>query len=309
MKGWGHLLLCLLLSFGIWLMYNLSQPYSGLVSVPVTAQSNLKGRSQTSTVPTTIVANCKATGYTLLRLNSSSRRPVRVQFDPSDLQFVGSDEFAISAAALNKYVSAVFGDGVSLENLASEDVRFRFSVENNKTVPVRAVRTVSFKPQYMALHDMEMVPDSVVIYGEPSRLESIDAVMTKPLNLGELGASVHGVARLERISGVRMSVEQVGYELDVTRYVEVSTTARINARNVPAGHTLAILPSSATVLFRCVFPVSKDPSQTVELYVDYREFASSMTGNCIVHCDHVPEGVIDYTIDPVVCECLENLKQ
>lgn len=307
MKSWVNLILCLLLSFGIWLMYNLSQDYNGLVSVDVIAQSNLEGRSRTASAPEQIVANCRTTGFRLMRLNSPRRhKPVRVFFESYDLQHRKGDVYDISPAVLVKYASAIFGDGVTLEAVVSDNPSFRFAAENCKKVPVVAVKTVSFRPQYMQRRPMSTVPDSVLVYGEPSRLASIDAVMTRPINLGEVRSNVHGVAKLEKLPGVRISEDEVAYELEITRFVEVNSEFKVGTRNVPAGKELAVYPSSASVSFRCVFPVEVDPSDVVEVYVDYRDFASSLGGTCVLHCGRVPSCVIDYDIDPQYCECVDN---
>ena len=306
MKPWAHALLCLLLSSGIWLIYNLSQDYSGLVSVSVLAQSNIEGRSQSASAPVVVAATCRATGFRLLRLSVGESRPVRVYFEPSDLKPALSDEYSIGASQVAKYAQSIFGDGVSMENLVSDDVRFRFPAENCKKVPVRAVQTASYKPQYMPLHDILLTPDSVFVYGEPSRLESVEVVVTRPLNLGEVKSSVHGTVRLEKMHGVRFSDETVAYQLDVVRYVEISSTVHVHARNVPAGQHFSVLPSTASVRWRCVFPVSTDPSGSAEFYVDYAEFAESLSGKCLVHCDNLPDGVIDWEIEPRVCECVST---
>lgn len=305
MKSWAHLLLCLLLSFGIWLIYNLSQDYTALVGVDIIAESSIEGRSDVSSSEVHVDVNCRSTGFRIARLNMQRRRPVRVFFDPSDLQYEKGDEFSIPQAAFHRYVPVIFGDGVTVDAVVSGNVSFRFAAQNCKKVPVRAVKTVSYRSQYMPAGPMTTVPDSVMVYGDPARLESIDAVMTRPINLGEVRSSVHGTARLEAPSGVRLAFGEVTYQLDVSRFVEIHSTSAVGRRNVPAGHDLSVFPSTVDVTFCCAFPVVADPS-SAQFYVDYREFASSMSGACVVRFDHLPEGVLSVKVDPQVCECVEN---
>ena len=144
----------------------------------------------------------------------------------------------------------------------------------------------------------------MLVYGEPSRLENVTSVSTKPLDLDDLRNSTHGKVKLEAPSGVRLSDEEAVYSLDVTRYVEIRSEVRIETRNVPARVDLAVLPSTATAVFRCIFPTTADPAAQTTFYIDYRDFAGSLSGRCVAHCEGLPSNVIDYTLSPEVFDCL-----
>lgn len=303
-------LLSLLLAFSIWISHNLSLQYSSVVSVPVIALSNIEGHQAESSNTSPVVARCRTTGYRLLRKNRMSRRgQLRVYFSPDDLHQEDEDLYYITSNELSGYFSEIFGDNVQLESFVSSRVQFRFPAENHKTVPVQAVSVVSFKPQYMALGAMKIVPDSVVVYGEPLHLQNIDRVVTEAITLQNLSSGAHGMARLEAPKGgIRLSVSEVSYALDVTRYVELHKEVKVGTRNVPAGRDLTVYPSVVDVVFRCVFPLAYDPTEGVSFYVDYNDFASSINGRCVPRDSGLPSSVIDYSVEPKVLECIENLR-
>ena len=197
-----------------------------------------------------------------------------------------------------------FGDGVTVEGFISDDLEFVFAEETYKKVPVRPVLSVHFLPQYMATRPMSLQPDTVLVYGEPARLENVEAVATKPLELYDVRGSVHGKIRLETPMGVRLSHEECVYSMEVSRYVEIRAEVKVETRNVPARVDLAVLPSTATAVFRCAFPTASDPSVHTHFYVDYREFANSRSGRCMAHCEGLPSDVIDYTLTPEVFDCM-----
>lgn len=234
----------LLLAFSIWLIHNLSLNYSDTMGVPVVAQCNIEGHSNVSSNSSMIAARCRTSGFSLLRIrHQAKRKAIIIHFDSKDLHHKDGELFYITAAELSNYVTEIFGDGVRLESFLSETVQFRFPFENNKRVPVQAVQVLSFKPQYMAMGQIRLQPDSVTIYGEPFHLEHIDRVFTRTIDLLNLKSSAHGVVRLEQVSGVRMSETEVNYSLDVTRYVEIRSEVPVGVRNVlPAGNFLSIRP-------------------------------------------------------------------
>lgn len=303
-------LLSLLLALGIWFAHNLALSYSGLVSVPVIAESNIEGHSAVSSNSCIIVARCRTTGYSFIsKKRLSGSRPVRVFFAPADLHEVEDDMYSITGNELTGYVNDIFGDDVRLESFVSTDVLFRFPKENHKVVPVQVISTVSFKPQYMASEPFTVEPDSVTIYGEPSAIRNVDRVLTETISLQNLSSSPHGMAKLELpLMGVRLSVPEVSYSMVVSRFVEVKSRIKVNVRNVPSERTVSVYPSVADVNFKCAFPLSSEPSEEVELYIDYNDFARSINGKCIPHFSGLPSDVLDYSIEPQVFECIENFK-
>ncbi len=303
-NNWVQLLLCLLLSAGIWLIHNLSQVYVNLVSVPVSAESNIEGHAGTSATEVTVSAQVKASGFRHAKLSGRHKRPVRVSFSPSDFRHEGGNLYSIPVSNLYRYSSQIFGDGVSVESFISEAPRFVFPEVSYRKVPVRKVQSLSFEPQYMAIRPMTIQPDSVLVYGEPARIESIESVLTRPIDLWNIRSSVHGTVKLEVPSGVRLSATEAVYSMEVSRFVEISSETEVEARNVPRGSELVVLPSRASVTFRCVFPMGADPVQKTKFYVDYKDFASSITGRCIAKAEDLPSGVISWTMTPEVFDCI-----
>ena len=304
MKRWTQFLLCLLLSASIWLIHNLSHTYTGVVSVPVLVSSSLHGRSSTAREAVTLNARCSATGFRLLRLQHIDR-DVPVTINPEDFVYSEEDDkYVVSASEMAKYASEIFGEGVNLVTFLNQSYAFSFDRENFKTVPVKPVWTASYKTQYMPLGPMRVQPDSVTVYGEASRLAVVDAVFTKPVNLSELSRNESGVVRLSLPRGVRISDTEVTWSLDVVRYVECRRDVAILTRNVPEGVTLSVFPPVADAVFLCVFPMRSDPSEG-EFYIDYEDFAQSVSGRCVARADDLPQEVIEWRLEPEVFECME----
>lgn len=300
------MLLCLLLSFSIWLIRDLSQNFEDVVNVPVMPRSNIEGRSEYAMEEVTVAARCSAKGYKMFEI-SGRRKPVTVEFKPEDLRYEGDDVYSIAAGDVLKYASAIVGDEVDMKGIVGQDVRMRFKMENHRKVPVRPVASLGFRPQYMAAGPLRTEPDSVVIYGDPSRLDRLESVCTALITLNDLRRNAHGSVKLEKQPGIRISSERVDYSLEVTRFVEIrKEKVPVVARNVPAGVDFSVYPSAADVTFKCAFPLGANPADRVSLYVDYNEFLGSISGRCMVRVSGVPGNVIEMAVSPEVCDCLER---
>lgn len=299
-------LLSLLLAFSIWMIYNLTLNYTKLVSVPLVAVSNISGHKQLSSNSAVVLAKCHTRGFNLLRIeNASEKDPIRINIAPSDLHPKSEDIFYITAPELLAYSKDIFGDDAGIETIVTDSLFFRFASENSKKVPVRPVVSMNCLAQYMPVGGLKLEPDSVMVYGESAYLDKIDRVYTRSFELRDLKNSVHGEVKLETIKGVRLSHDQSEYMLDVQRFVEIPAIVPIYSRNVPSLKRLDIYPSSAKVLFKCAFPVSAKV-EDVQFYIDYNDFSSSLNGICIPQTDVLPAGVLSYTIEPDVFECVES---
>lgn len=299
--------LSLLLAFNVWLVYSLTLNYTMVVSVPVVAVSNLSGHKQLSSNTNVVMARCHTRGLDLLRLEYlSDRKAVQVRISSSDLKCKGGEIFYLTATELNKYVEPIFGTKAGMELFVTDSLFFHFPFENSKKVPVHPTFSMSCHPQYMAVGGMKMTPDSVVVYGQPSIIDKIDRIYTKSFDLRDLKAPAHGEVKLDQVNGVRMSQDYAEYMVRVQRYVEISATMPIKTRNVPPNKELVIYPSSAKVLFRCMFPVTVNPETAAQFYIDYNDFASTLKGVCLPKLDEFPEGLLDYVMEPQSFECVES---
>ena len=306
-REWLFLLTSFLLACVTWLLSNLSRDYSGVITVPVVAECNIQGHSNVSSNSATVSARCRTSGYRLLRENTRrSRRPVRVHFQRADIRSAGGDRFFIAGNAKNNYLEAFFGDEASVEAFVSDTLFFVFPFENNKTVPIELSGDILYRSQYMASGPIRLVPDSVTVYGDKSRLDNVDHVSTLPINLDDVHESQHGALRIRSVKGVRMSEGEVSYEIPVARYVELRATLPVSVLNAPAGHQLQVFPSLADVVLHCTFPVVRDPFDSIQLYVDYRDFASSLSGRCIPRIRNLPSGVLDFRVVPEIFDCIET---
>lgn len=297
-------LLALLLAFSIWLIHNLSLKYNDYLTASVKAQCNIEGHTNVSLNSSDVIARCRATGYKAIMSDiKAGRKPVTVAFDPSVMRYMEDDLFYVLASDLTEYTHLIYGDGVTLEYFVSDTIFFRFPEVDHKKVPVHPVYTVSYMPQHISKGNLEVIPDSVVLYGESRVLENIDRVLTEPIKHSSLSSDIQGLVRLEKIKDVRLSVSEVHYLLDVCRYVEVKVTLPVTPVNVPADKKLIPFPSNANVLLRFSFPLESDP-EGLELKADYEEYIRSLSGMCTLTLGGEPKGLISYEVEPVAVNCV-----
>ena len=304
-RDWTVFSLSLLLAFSIWFIHNLSLDYSDFLTVQMKAScDNLEGHAAISSNTCEVVARCRTSGYNILKSRLlSNRNPVVVSMDRQSLASRTGESYYITRKELSGAAHLLYGEKVEVEYFLSDTLYFRFPYETNKKVPVFPVVSLSFRPQYMSQDNLEVVPDSVRIYGEPYHLANVDRVFTETIELQHLSSSAAGVAGIEKIKGVRLAEQEVHYSIDVTRFVEISREISVRAVNVPPDKEMMIYPSRAEVVFKCVFPLMSDVDDA-EFVIDYGDYIDSRSRKCIPVPGYLPEGVLEYELMPEIFECV-----
>lgn len=278
--------------------------YPETETVPILVRSQIEGKSEYASTAVSVTARCVTSGFNHIGL-SLRRRPVRLDVDPKDLKLQSEGVYKLEGPGLYKYASRIFGESVSIESFASDGIELKFEDVDYKKLPIIPMSSISFKPQYTAVGGIALSPDSVVVYGDSTRLKTVEAIYTKPLRLSDIGSNgAHGRVRLEGPSGVNLSSRETSYRLDTKRFVEIKSKYIIKVINAPMGENLNLFPPQLNATVRCEFPVIDNPLPKMEFYVDYKDFENSKTGKCLIRHGSLPSGVIHVDIYPEVCECI-----
>ena len=304
-RDWVVLILALLLAFCTWLIHNLSLKYNDFLTVTIIAQSTIEGHSDISSNQCEVIARCRATGYNVLRYKEIDAEKERVvTFLPEVVKHQKDDIFYVTAADIHEYSHLIYGADVTVDYFVTDTLFFTFPKVDFKKLPVYPIYSVSFKDQYTDVAELKVQPDSVTAYGDPDVLANIDKIYTEPIKRSDVSADIKGITGLENVNGIRLSVDEVAYSMDVTRYVEIICDVKVDTRNVPSDKEMVLLPSKVKATLKCFFPLVGDPAFSFKLFVDYNEMVKTVSGKCPVRYDSLPEGVIEYSIDPFYVECL-----
>lgn len=301
------LLLALLLAFSVWLIHKLSQEYSVYLSVNVVAESNIQGRSGKSSSGVEVMARCRTTGWRILYAYFTRDKVVHVDFPDKVLHYDEEDRYYITSDRLHEYADKIFGSSVSVENFVSDKIYFKFQKEVYKVIPIKPVSSISFEDQYIANSPLEVVPEYVTVYGDEMHLEALEYVTTATIKHSSVNEGISGMISLTPIKGMRFSVDEVHYKMDVTRYVEIENNrVPVEVINVPAGKDFYADPLFVDVKLECEFPLKSNPNKGLYLVADYEDYVNSISGNVIVRPSSLPFGTINYDISPAFVQIKEE---
>lgn len=301
-KDYVALAVSLLVAFSVWIVHNLSLPYSGIAQCSVVAVCKIDGHADKSTNSERLAAMCNMSGFDFLGA-AVHTETVTFTVNQDDMHPKGGDEFYMTADDLTQYFHDIFGNESKLEYFITDTLFFTFPSVECKKVPIHAVVSMDFKEQYMPVGELKLSHDSVLVYGNESRLIMVDRVETDPVYLYSLCDDVYGEVQLKQIKDVRLSLDKVTYSLSVTRFVEQRVKIPVRIEGAPEDVQISVYPASATLIVKSVFPDVTDFSSTY-VSVGYDEFAGSLSGKCCGVAKNLPVGVMEFSLQPDFFDCI-----
>lgn len=301
MKDYGALAASLFVAFFVWIMHNLSMPYSGIAQCPVVAECKIDGHSDKSVNSEKLAVMCNMSGFHFLGTSMQSDA-VSFTVKQDDMHYAGGDEFYMTSDDLTQYFHDIFGNESKLEYFITDTLFFVFPSVECKKVPIHVAVSVDFQKQYMPTGELKLSQDSVLIYGNESILRMVDKVETTPVNLYSLSEDVYGELQIIPVRNVRLSEEKVTYSLSVSRFVEQRITVPVRIDGSPDDAHISVYPSSATLIVKSVFPDVLDFSSTYAS-VKYDEFVGSLCGKCSGTVRNLPDGVMEFSLQPDFFDC------
>lgn len=306
------LVLSFLLAFVTWLAHNLTQDYMVYLQYRVRVTTNLEGYAPQAVSEEELVLGGQAAGFYILGMRDGRGKELEIR---ADARYFEADParpntFLLDLSKFRDQLDDAVGSSFDVNYIPTSPLSFEFAPQSYKKVPVVSRITVTCKPQYMETADLELTPDSVLVYGNTAELEAVTAVMTQSRTLSRVDKSLRGYVQIEESRGLRIEPAQVAYYVPVARYVEQRFTVNLATANVPSDKQLILLPSKLEVTCRTPFGAEIAPLRANGAFVvDYNDFVGSRSALVAPRPDDsVAASLFSYTCEPKFVECILSEK-
>jgi hypothetical protein len=149
---------------------------------------------------------------------------------------------------------------------------FRFDKSISKKVPVNVNLNVNFKKQYFQKGKTKITPDSIIISGAESIVDTTNVIFTKKKKFLELDNSIVENMKLSSIKNVSFSRNDVNISFIVEEYTESNIKVPIRVINKPDSIVLRTFPNKNTISFLVALnDYDKIIPPQFDIVVDYKE--------------------------------------
>lgn len=258
------------LSVIFWFMTKLSKEYDSSIKYPV-SYINLPSNKLLQEKPSEYIdIRIRATGFKLI---SSKVSPRKLTIDASNIYGKSLTNYYLLLSQQKLSVQKQLNTGVKVAYFIKDSVHFKLGVLNQKKVVVKLISDLLFAEGFELNNSISIQPDSILLTGPKSTLDTISFVSTGLLQKKELNVSINEFLDIKEFnpdSNVSAEKDKVLITASVERFTEGSVEVPIKVINIPDGKQINTFPKFVKVTYRIALSnFNKIDSSTFLIECDY----------------------------------------
>lgn len=272
-------LICVIIATILWFLNALNKDYTAVISYPVKYVNLPQGKHLITELPSTLSLEVRAKGFALLGHRiSTSFLPITFNVNTYSNHLLEKDEvfeYALNTNEIKDKISNQLNTEIKLLDITPATIDFKFAQSVEKMVAIRPVVHYTLKRQYI-LNQITATPDSVLISGPATIIDTLQYIPTKTLRLKDLGKSVNKEVELSTLQGCTVDDITVKLDLQVEQFTETKKSVKLQALHVPDSLYLRLFPDNINITYDVgLSNYDKISNQNFEFYVDYKQTTSS----------------------------------
>lgn len=304
-KRIGIFLFFLVISSILWILNELDNEYATRISYPIHFTDFPEEKVHVGDVPSSISLKVKGKGFKLLEYKiRGNLDPIELNIDSYNL--FGQEEnnksikFYILTSRTQDRVSQQLGSEVEIIDINPDTLFFEFAERMKKEVPVFSRIEYTLDKQLMLKEDIQVEPDSVIVSGPGSVVDTVNKIYTAYHEFPELSSDIEKTIAL-KAPHRQLDIEprEVTIKMEVEQFNEGELTIGIDVVNEPDSVMLRLFPN--TVRINYLVGLSNYESvikQLFEAQVDYRETKENKGEKLEVEITKYPDYLKSFSYHP-----------
>lgn len=259
-----------LIAVGLWVVVNLNRDFNVTLELPIDITGVPDDMIISNDVPDTILVGVAGEGWNLISIYNNPPRVLLSSQAGNEISV--AEQIRNQSSALNE---------LNILQVEPSFITIETEPKDEKKVPL--INRVSINPreQYGIVGEPELTPDSVLVTGARSVLESMTSWTTRQLNLNDIDDNVdREIPLTDPGYGLTISPSSATISAEIAEFTEAEVRVPIRTRNLPSGEAVTFNPSFVTVLFDV--PIEQysmvEGTRPFIAYVDYSVLQQDNTG-------------------------------
>lgn len=290
LKKWRLFLLFLVIAAALWYIHKLDYNYKTEVSVHVRLTMDHNSVGWIENPEFDIICMVDAKGGDILKHNVKWNHLIEIPASSLSMEHVGGYRYRISQGSFKDAISAA-QNKLNIVQMLDTLPQLQIIPLENVVLPIRSRIKIDCRRQYMMVNEVEFTPSAVHVRAPRTMLDTLRAIDTQPLELGDVNKSMASSINLVCPDNVILSQPSVRYSFKVTGYTELEYDLAVEFFNAPEDKSVVAVPSQVKVLVKV--PLSnfgKSGGRTPVAMVDYDGFLDGGSKLLRVQVDSIPYG-------------------
>ncbi len=293
----------LIISTILWFLNALNQNYLTNLQFPVVFIHFPQDKINIKELPNKLKIKINADGFSILSYKLSSNfMPLKIDVSSVDLRLLSksdSSKLFFLTNNLTRNLEAQFSEDFKILKIKPDSIYFNFTHITEKKVPVKLISEINYKNQFMLKNDIVIAPDSIIVKGPASLLDTIDFIKTKKLKLNKLSINVSQELMLETNKNLNYSQDYIDIDIDVEEYTETKIIIPIEIINLPDSLSIKIFPNKVNVKYLVGFShYGKISDHEFRAIIDYKTINNNLNSKLKVQIMSIPNNIKSFSSKP-----------
>ncbi len=267
---------CVAIATVFWFLNALSKTYTVDIFAPVKYVNLPANKTLASDLPEQVELTVKAHGFTILRR--------KISFLISPLEF-NVNELTNNRMIDNRRSNFIFptrqfltelsyelSNDLEILSMSPDTMYFNFDKMSQKKVKVKPIVRIDLKKQYQISGDIVSIPDSVIVSGPKSILDSLYFVSTENKQFLSVKEPIKAEVNIKPVKELFFEPQAVKMVIPVEEYTEAQQSVPVVFENLPENLKIKLFPSKVKASFQVgLSRFSGIHPEDFKLVVDYSD--------------------------------------
>lgn len=269
-------LVCLAVATVFWFLNALSKIYTVDLTTPVSYANFPVSKTLSNKLPEEFELTVRAHGFTLLRQELSFLF-MPLEFDVNELTDNRMKEnrrnyFAIPSRQFLNELSAQLSNDVEILSMNPDTLIFTFDKMSQKRLKVVPEVKINLKKQYQISGKITTEPDSIVVNGPQSMLDTLQEIRTVNKRYSMVFEPIEEEINVSSVNNIYADTPSVRIKIPVEEYTETQQTVPVSVINIPGEINVKLFPAKVKVTFQVgLSRFSGIHPEDFKLTVDYND--------------------------------------
>ena len=247
-------LVCVAIATGFWFLNALSKTYTEDIMVPVNYVNFPNNKTLASKPPEQFDLRIEAHGFTVLR-HKLFFFFLPLEFNVNEMthnQMTESkkNSFAFPSRQFLTELSYQLSNEVKILSMSPDTLFFKFDKMGHKRVKVKPVIQINLKKQFEISGDSKIMPDSVMVNGPQSTLDTLHYIYTEPLQINNADQTIIRTSKLNPIKEIYFETPSVQVSIPVEEYTEAQQLVPVILDHQTPDGKVKLFPSRVKISFQ-----------------------------------------------------------
>lgn len=247
------IIICLAISTGFWFLNALGKYYTVEVKVPVKYVNLPNNKTLANVLPNEFSLKIRAHGFTILRKKAS------YFFSPFEFNVneITKNRMTESKRSNFEFPTRNFYNEISNQmsydfeilGMTPDTLFFSYGEMGSKKVKVIPNVKIDLKKQYEISGEIKSTPDSVIISGPQTMLDTIEQIGTEIKKFNITDKSIQEEFTVKKIQNLFFDPPTIQVNIPVEEFTEANLSVPITINNIPENLNIKLFPAKVKVTF------------------------------------------------------------